>query len=61
MTKKKTYDGHYFDGKDAYDILKDENGKSSMKKIKKKNLRRKVKNDLVFSRPDCRNMGWLEI
>ena len=37
MTKKKTYDGHYFDGKDGYDIFKDESGKSSMKKIKEKN------------------------
>jgi hypothetical protein len=43
MTKKKTYEGHYFDGKDAYDLLKDEDGKSSRVKIKEKKLKKKVK------------------
>lgn len=41
MTKKKTYSGHYFDGKNAYDIFKDENGNSSMKKIKKSKPKKK--------------------
>jgi hypothetical protein len=43
MTKKKTYDGHYFDGKNSYDIFKDKNGKSSMKKIKEKKSKKKGK------------------
>jgi hypothetical protein len=43
MTKKKTYEGHYFDGKDAYDLLKDEDGKSSRVKIKEKKSKKKVK------------------
>jgi hypothetical protein len=43
MTKKKTYDGHYFDGKNAFDIFKDKNGKSSMKKIKEKKSKKKGK------------------
>ena len=43
MTKKKTYEGHYFDGKDAYDLFKDENGKSSLKKIKEKKSKKKGK------------------
>jgi hypothetical protein len=43
MTKKKTYEGHYFDGKDTYDLLKDEDGKSSHVKIKEKKLKKKVK------------------
>ena len=43
MTKKKTYDGHYFDGKDAYDIFKDDIGRSSFKKIKEKKPKKKGK------------------
>ena len=43
MTKKKTYDGHYFDGKDGYNIFKDENGKSSLIKIKEKKPKKKGK------------------
>ena len=43
MTKKKTYEGHYFDGKNAYNILKDENGNSSLKKIKEKKSKKKGK------------------
>ena len=43
MTKKKTYEGHYFDGKDAYDLFKDENGKSSRIKIKEKKPKKKGK------------------
>ena len=43
MTKKKTYEGHYFDGKDAYDLFKDKNGNSSMKKIKEKKSKKKGK------------------
>ena len=30
--KKLIYDGHYFDGKNAYDIFKNENGKSIITK-----------------------------
>ena len=43
MTKKKTYEGHYFDGKNAYDLFKDKNGKSSRIKIKEKKSKKKGK------------------
>jgi hypothetical protein len=43
MTKKKTYDGHYFDGKNAYDIFKDNTGNISMKKIKEQKPKKKGK------------------
>jgi hypothetical protein len=43
MTKNKTYDGHYFDGKNAYDIMKDMDGKSSYVKMKEKKSKKKVR------------------
>jgi len=43
MTKKKTYEGHYFDGKNAYDLLKDVDGKSFRVKIKEKKPKKKAK------------------
>jgi hypothetical protein len=43
MTKNETYEGHYFDGKNAYDIFKNEDGNTSYKKLKQKKSKKKGK------------------